>query len=125
VLTDSSVPTVILGFGAGVVIIATSIAALSGVAADRQGVASALLNVSRQLGGALGLAAISTVITDTTARSATAGKVVGVALTAGFRTGFAVSAALVLAAAVTAAVLLREEGRGQRINLMALQAAGD
>jgi EmrB/QacA subfamily drug resistance transporter len=121
-LTDIIVPTVILGFGAGIVIIATSIAAMSGVAADRQGVASALLNVSRQLGGALGLAVISTVITEATARSAAAGGAVPVALTAGFRAGFAVSGALTVAAALTAAVLLREEGRGQRINMITLQA---
>jgi len=121
-LTDIIVPTVILGLGAGVVIIATSIAALSGVAADRQGVASAMLNVSRQLGGALGLAALSTVITDTTARSAAAGHAVPLALTAGFRTGFAVSAALSVVAAITAAALLREDGRGQRIKMIALQA---
>jgi EmrB/QacA subfamily drug resistance transporter len=121
-LTNIIVPTVILGFGAGLVIIATSIAAMSGVAADRQGVASALLNVSRQLGGALGLAVISTVITDTTTRWAATGNGAAAALTAGFRTGFAVSAALTVVAAITATVLLREEGRGQRINMIALQA---
>ena len=123
-LTNIIVPTVILGFGAGLVIIATSIAAMSGVGADRQGVASALLNVSRQLGGALGLAVISTVITDATTRWAAAGNGTAAALTAGFRTGFAVSAALTVVAAITAATLLREEGRGQRINMIALQADG-
>jgi hypothetical protein len=48
----------------------------------------------------------------------------GSSLTAGFRVGFAVSAALLGAAAVTAAVLLREDGRGQVINPIELQAAG-
>ena len=58
-LTDIIVPTVAVGLGGGLMIVPTSIAAMSGVAAAGHGVASALLNVSRQLGGALGLAVIS------------------------------------------------------------------
>ena len=121
-LTDVILPTVIVGLGAGIVIVPTSIAAMSGVTADRHGVASALLNMSRQLGGALGLAAIATVAASATARSAAAGQSVPAALTVGFHTGFAVSAALVAVTIVIAAVLLRDEGRGQRVNLVELQA---
>ena len=84
--------------------------------------ASALLNVSRQLGGALGLAVISTVVASATARSADAGHGLPVALTAGFRAGFVISAALVGVSVLTAAALLREEGRGQRVNLVEVQA---
>ena len=91
-LTDIIGPTVAVGLGAGLMIVPTSIAAMSGVAADRHGVASALLNVSRQLGGALGLAVISTVVASSTVRSAAAGHSTAVALTTGFRTGFLVSA---------------------------------
>ncbi len=40
----------------------------------------------------------------------------------GFHAGFAVSAALVAVTIVTAAVLLRDDGRGQRVNLVELQA---
>jgi MFS family permease len=113
---------VIVGLGAGTVIIPTSIAAMSGVTPDRHGVASALLNVSRQLGGGLGLAVIAAVVASATGRSAAAGNSPVAALTTGFHAGFAVSAALVAATIVTAAVLLREEGRGQRVNLVELQA---
>ncbi len=120
-LTDIILPTVIVGLGAGAVIVPTSVAAMSGAGADRHGVASALLNVSRQLGGALGLAVVSTVVASFTSRSAAAGHAAAVALTAGFHAGFAVSALLVVVSVVTAAVLLREDGRGQRINLIALQ----
>jgi EmrB/QacA subfamily drug resistance transporter len=120
-LTDIILPTVIVGLGAGAVIVPTSVAAMSGVAADRHGIASALLNVSRQLGGALGLAVIATVVASFAARSAAAGNAAPAALTAGFHAGFAVSALLVAVSVVVAAALLREDGRGQRVNLIALQ----
>jgi EmrB/QacA subfamily drug resistance transporter len=118
---DVILPTVIVGLGAGAVIVPTSVAAMSGAGSDQQGVASALLNVSRQLGGALGLAVIATVVAAAGARSAAAGHAAPAALTAGFHAGFAVSAALVVASVVVGAALLREDGRGQRINLIALQ----
>jgi MFS family permease len=120
-LTDVLIPSVVVGLGGGLLLLSTTIAAMSGVSAERHGVASALLNVSRQLGGALGLAAISTVVASVTARSAGP---LPVALTAGFRAGFSVSASLVGLALVMALVLLRDDGRGQRVNLVELQANG-
>jgi EmrB/QacA subfamily drug resistance transporter len=120
-LTAIVIPSVIVGLGGGLILLSTTIAGMSGVAAERQGVASALLNVSRQLGGALGLAAIATVAAGVTACSAGS---LPVALTAGFRAGFSISAALVGLAAVTALVMLRDDGRGQRVNLVELQAHG-
>jgi len=115
-------PTVVVGVGGGLVIVPTSVAAMSAVAAARHGVASALLNVSRQLGGAIGLAVISTVAAATTARLAATGRAQPAALTAGFHTGFAISAGLVAAGLVAAAALLDEAGRGERVNLIELQA---
>jgi EmrB/QacA subfamily drug resistance transporter len=120
-LADILVPSVLVGLGGGLILLATTIAAMSGVPAEDHGVASALLNVSRQLGGALGLAAISTVATSVAARSAGP---LPVALTDGFRMGFAVSAGLVGLAFVVVLVLLRDDGRGQRVNLVELQANG-
>jgi len=100
-LTDIIVPTVAVGLGGGLMIV---------------------LNVSRQLGGALGLAVISAVVASATARSAAAGHGAAIALTAGFHAGFAISAALAGVSVLTAAALLREEGRGERVNLIELQA---
>jgi MFS family permease len=117
-------PTVLVGLGGGFVIVPTSVAAMSGVAAERHGVASALLNVSRQLGGAIGLSVIATVAASTTGRLASTGRAVPAALTGGFHAGFAVSAVLLAVGIVTAAVLLREDGRGERVNLIELQAGG-
>jgi EmrB/QacA subfamily drug resistance transporter len=121
-LTDIIVPTVVVGLGGGLMIVPTSIAAMSGVDAASHGVASALLNVSRQLGGALGLAAISAVAASAAVRSAAAGHGFPAALTAGFHAGFVISAGLAGVSALTAAALLREEGRGERVNLIELQA---
>jgi predicted MFS family arabinose efflux permease len=121
-LTDIILPLVVVGLGAAVVIVPTSVAAMSGVAADRHGVASALLNASRQLGGALGLAVIATIVANSAARSAAAGNDGPAALTAGFHAGFTVSAALVVATIAVAAALLRDEGRGQRVSMLELQA---
>jgi EmrB/QacA subfamily drug resistance transporter len=123
-LQDVIVPTVIVGIGAGLIFVPASIAALSEVPAERHGVASALLNVSRQLGGALGLAAIATVVTARTARAVGTGHPVPVALTDGFHQGFIVGTVLMAAAIVAAALLLRDDGRGQAVNLAELQQAG-
>ncbi len=117
-------PEVIVGLGAGLVLIPTSVAAMSGVPAERGGIASALLNVSRQLGGALGLAVISTVVTTRAARALVADHSAAAALTGGFRAGFAVSAGLMIATVVTALLFLREDGRGSSVNLVELQTAG-
>jgi EmrB/QacA subfamily drug resistance transporter len=119
-LTFLLLPSVVVGLGAGLVLLATTVAAMSGVPAASHGVASALLNVSRQLGGALGLAAISAVAVGATARAAGP---LPAALTAGFRAGFTVSAALLGLAAVTAVLLLRGDGRAGRVNLVELQAS--
>jgi MFS family permease len=123
-LTDVLAPTVTVGFGAGIVVVPTSVAAMSGVDAARHGVASALLNSSRQLGGALGFAVIAAVAANATYRSLASGDAPGTALTSGFHVGFAVSAGLVLAGLVAALLLLREDGRGERLNLIQLQAGG-
>lgn len=44
--------------------------------------------------------------------------------TDGFKLGFTVSGAVMLAAFLAAVLLLRDDGRGQPINLAELQAAG-
>jgi EmrB/QacA subfamily drug resistance transporter len=120
--TDIIVPTALVGLGAGCVIVPTSVAAMSGVAAARHGVASAVMNVSRQLGGALGLSVIATVAASASARLASGGHGSPAALTGGFHAGFALSAVLLGLGIVTAAALLREDGRGTRVNLIELQA---
>jgi hypothetical protein len=45
-------------------------------------------------------------------------------MTTGFRAGFAVGAGLLIASVAAALTLLREDGRGQAVNLIELQTAG-
>jgi EmrB/QacA subfamily drug resistance transporter len=87
-----------------------TIAALTGVREADAGVASGLLNTTQQIGGAIGLAAASTIATTFTSRyvdsHAGASALGGPALTYGFQVTFYVLAGLAALAAVLAATLI-------------------
>ena len=57
----------IIGVGIGFSFVPISIAALAGVKPSEAGLASGLINTSQQIGGALGIAALSTIATSHTA----------------------------------------------------------
>ncbi len=60
---------VVLGFGMGLIFMSTTLAAQNSVALPRMGVATGLVNFSRQLGGAIGVAvAASVMLTSLTSR---------------------------------------------------------
>jgi hypothetical protein len=64
-----SIFLIILGFGMGLIFMSTSLAAQNSVALPRMGVATGLVNFTRQLGGAVGVAiAASVMLTSLTAR---------------------------------------------------------
>jgi len=86
------------GIGLASSFIPVAIAGLSGVPAADAGVASGLINASRQIGGAIGLAAVSTI-----AATYTAGSVGGEELTNGIDTAFTVLAGVALGGALVAA----------------------
>ena len=96
---------VITALGFGLSLVPSTIVAMQGVAGSQSGLASGLLNTSRLMGGALGLAVLST-LADAQTRSQ-AGVGAARALTDGFSLAFQVAAVLCLAGAVVAAVLLR------------------
>ena len=87
-----------------------TIAALMGVQAADAGVASGLLNTTQQIGGAVGLAAASTIATTFTAHYVGAhpgaSPLGGPALTYGFQVTFYVLAGVAALAAVLAALLI-------------------
>lgn len=103
----------VTGLGFGVVVVPLTTVALSGVPGSYSGVASALLNVSAQLGGALGLAAISAAAVRRTRDEVEAGAGTKVALTEGFSFGFAISAGVMVMVVIVAMVVLRKQGKGR------------
>jgi EmrB/QacA subfamily drug resistance transporter len=124
VVTNVIVPSLVVAVGLAVMVVPTTIAALGNAPQAHTGVVSALQNVSLQLGGALGLAVLSSIVTDRTMSRIAAGESVEVALTSGFGLGFAIAAGLMVATAVVGAVLFGEQGRGERVDVSRLQQSG-
>ncbi|MBB5780795.1 MFS transporter [Nonomuraea jabiensis] len=96
------VPLAVAGAGFGIVIVPLTDAALSGVAPSDSGVASALLNVSAQLGGALGLAVLATMAATRAGERPDAA-----ALTDGYGLAFVASAVLMAFCAAIAMAFFR------------------
>jgi EmrB/QacA subfamily drug resistance transporter len=95
------------GLGLGLSLVPATIAAVAGVPARESGLASGMLNTSRLIGGALGLAVLSTIAASRTRADLLLGASGPSALSSGFRLAFAVSAVLSLLGALVAVVLLR------------------
>jgi EmrB/QacA subfamily drug resistance transporter len=102
-----------MSIGMGLTFVPLTLVGTTNVAKEDAGLASGVFNTSQQVGGALGLAVLSTVATDRTA-SVLAGfggapsvHQQSVALVDGFQLAFLVAAALVAAGAVLTASLLR------------------
>ncbi|MEU8900386.1 MFS transporter [Nocardia sp. NPDC048505] len=99
--TDLLPGMMVMSLGLGTVLVAVTNAANAGVAPDRAGLAAALLNSSQQLGGALGLAILTTLATAHTTTLLSRGTTPPEALAAGFgRALLASSIALLAAAAI-------------------------
>ncbi len=97
-------PAGILTFGIGMAFVPVTLSATTGVAREDAGLASGLINTTRQIGGSLGLAALLTIAASRTTSDATQGS--AIAQTAGYTLAFGVAAALLALAAVVAAVVL-------------------
>ena len=93
--------------GLGLALVPATIAAVQGVSAAQSGLASGLLNTSRLVGGALGLALLSTIAdSHTTSQLAHGASRLG-ALSSGYQLAFGVGALLCLLGAAAGLVLLR------------------
>jgi hypothetical protein len=110
-------PLVVLAVGLGGVFVSTSVTAISGVTPGESGLASALLNVGRQLGGSLGIAVLGTVATTVTTNQLANGPLTQAALnnavTVGFATAFQVASAIAFAGFLVALVSIR----GRRLSV--------
>ena len=89
------------GAGMGLSFVPVTIASLTGVERADAGVASGLINTSRQIGGAIGLAAVSAIAAGSTHGSS------AVALDHGFQTGLWALLGLLLFGAVLVVTLVR------------------
>ena len=99
---------VAVGIGLPFSYIPLTIAALAGVEDDDAGLASGLLTTSQQVGGAIGVAILSTVAFTHATTLAKKGTDPSVALTSGFSWGFWVGVGIWAAALLSALVLIRE-----------------
>jgi EmrB/QacA subfamily drug resistance transporter len=97
----------LIAVGLGFSFVPISIAALAGVHASQAGLASGLFNTSQQIGGALGIAALSAIATSTTESGVASGTAVPQALTEGFETAFIWGGIIASLGILVALVLVR------------------
>ncbi len=103
-VTDLLPGFLLIGVGIGFAFVPISIAALAGIQPSEAGLASGLINTSQQIGGALGIALLSTIATSRTDDAIASGSTQAGALVDGFTAAFlagVVIAALGIAAALT------------------------
>jgi MFS family permease len=99
------------GAGMGLSFVPVTIASLTGVERSDAGIASGLINTSRQIGGAIGIAAVSAIAATSASNYAETHAAVSatgpVALDHGFQTALYVLTGLLLAGAAIAVTVLR------------------
>jgi EmrB/QacA subfamily drug resistance transporter len=96
-------------FGLGLALVPATIVAVEGVPRAVTGLASGVLNTSRFMGAALGLAVLSTLAAHHTSTEIGNGTSAATALTDGFALQFGVGAVFCLVGAIAAVVLLRPQ----------------
>jgi EmrB/QacA subfamily drug resistance transporter len=94
------IPGVLAAAGIAMSIVPSTIAATQGAKEGQAGLASGLVNTSRQVGGGLGLAFLITLATQRTTHLIGTGQQVAQALTNGFRLAYLIGAVLAALAAV-------------------------
>jgi EmrB/QacA subfamily drug resistance transporter len=105
----------IIAAGLGFSFVPISIAALAGVQPSEAGLASGLFNTSQQIGGALGIAALSTIATTKTSDGVAAGTPLPKALTDGFEAAFIWGGVVAAIGIVVALVLVRSSDLEQPV----------
>jgi MFS family permease len=110
--TDILGPSLLAAAGLGFAFVTTTIAAVSGVEESEAGLASGLINTSQQVGGALGLAVLSSVATSHTAD---VGNVHD--LTEGFQAAFLGGAAIAFVGFILTLVLISSRDSRAHVEL--------
>jgi EmrB/QacA subfamily drug resistance transporter len=99
----------LIGVGIGFSFVPISIAALAGVQPAEAGLASGLINTSQQVGGALGIAALSTIATSQTSDAVASGAALDTALVDGFTAAFLAGVIIAGLGIVAALTLIRKD----------------
>lgn len=105
-LVDVLGPSLVIGAGFGAVVVALTIAGLTGTDQTNAGLSSGLLNTSQQVGRAIGLAVLISVYTSQATNETRTGTDATVALTDGLASGTLVLAGLCFASMVIAALTM-------------------
>jgi EmrB/QacA subfamily drug resistance transporter len=98
---------IVIGVGLPFCFVPISIAAFAGTREDEAGLASGLLNTSQQIGGAVGIAVLSTIATSTTSDAVDDGTPLPFALTDGFRAALWTGAAIAVIGLLVSIFLVR------------------
>jgi EmrB/QacA subfamily drug resistance transporter len=97
----------LFGLGAGMTFMPLTTIMMSDIPAMDAGIASGVGNVTMQVGGAFGLAALGTISADHTRTLMAQGQSLAGALTAGYQLGFSIAAACVATGLIIVLVVLR------------------
>ncbi len=103
----------VIGFGMPLAFVSLTIAALAGTRPAEAGLASGLINTSQQIGGAVGIAVLSTIATSTTTGAVSSGTALPRALTQGFQNAFWAGAAITFVGVIVSLVLVRQRDLAQ------------
>jgi EmrB/QacA subfamily drug resistance transporter len=117
-------PSLLTALGLGFGFVTSTIAAVSGVKAREQGLASGLINTSQQIGGALGLAVLSTIATTRTHDvMASGGSSLAKALTAGFQSAFLGGAVIAGLGVLATLILIRTRDSRAHVEMVEPEGA--
>lgn len=114
----------LLGLGSGMASTPLLLAAMSYVDTIESGLASGIVNTSFMMGGALGLAVLSSLADQRTGAMQRSGAEVGAALTGGYHFAFMIGALLTAAAAVIGALALRPGRPADNARSISVSVAG-
>jgi EmrB/QacA subfamily drug resistance transporter len=107
-------PLALIGIGVGLTFVPMTLAATTGVPHHQAGLASGLINTSRQLGGAIGLAVLATIAASTAQHHGSGAHAIAAALTKGYDRAFLVMAIVAIVGAITACLIPRPQAAGQQ-----------